>query len=410
MKKVYYGWWVVGGSFLLFFCTAGTYFYTFPIFFDAILRDMGWPRTQVAGAMSLGMFVTALMSPLIGAMVGRVGVRPLMIFGSLLSGVGFALLSRVSEPWHLYLYYGILASVGISGIQLVPNFTIIGKWFYRRRSTALGVAAAGIGVGGAVMAPLFSGLIAAYGWQKSFFISAVIIAFSGVLVAVTVMRTPEEKKLSIAAEQTGTAFAAIRGDAGLTFREAMTRKAFWLIAGGVFFWGWAYTAGLVHQVAFAVDMGIDPVAAAAAVGLLTAFSIVGRLGFGRLGDAIDKRYVFIMGLALEVVAFFVLINTRNLMMLYLYSALLGLGIGGFTPILPGVVADRFGGKSFSLIYSVAFFWFTMGEMVGPIYAGWLFDTTGNYRIAFTTCIAISIVAVILIYFVGKPLKAKTLPA
>ena len=179
-------------------------------------------------------------------------------------------------------------------------------------------------------------------------------------------------------------------------------RAFWFISIGAMLWGWAYAAGLIHQVAFAMDMGIDRVAAAGAVGLLTAFSILGRLGFGRLGDVIDKRYVFMMGASLQIVAFIVLMRTTNLSMLYLYSLLLGINLGGEVPILPGLIADYFGRKHFGLIYGVTFFMLTLGAAIGPIYGGWIFDITGSYSASFLTSILLSVIAIIVVYLAGSP--------
>ncbi|MDD5127809.1 MAG: MFS transporter [Dehalococcoidales bacterium] len=406
MKKIYYGWWVVVGAFLLFFCTSGSYFYSFPVFFDAILRDKAWSRTEVAGAISLGMVVSGSIAPLIGVLIRRMRIWHIMIIGSLIASLGFFLLSTTSEPWHLYVYYGLVVSVGIPGIQLVPNFTLIGHWFFRRRSTALGVAAAGIGVGGVAMAPVASWLITVYGWQKAFLFSAALVGVIGTLVSAFIMRTPVEKGMDTGEEQQGLRAQNTLTVVSVTFRGALRKKVFWFIAIGGFLWGWAYTAGLMHQVAFAVDIGIDRMAAATAVGMLTAFSIAGRLGFGRLGDIIDKRYVFIMGCALQVVAFTILSNTTNLTMLYIYSGLLGLNTGAITPILPGLVSDYFGNKDFSIIYGAIFFCFTVGQMAGPVYAGIIFDTTQSYISAFMTSIVLTVAAIIVMYLVGKPPRTR----
>ncbi|MDD4860067.1 MAG: MFS transporter [Dehalococcoidales bacterium] len=409
MKKIYYGWWVVAGAFLLFFCTSGSYFYSFPVFFDAILRDKGWSRTEVAGAISLGLAIAGVIAPFLGMLIRRMRIWLIMVIGSLVAGLGFFLLSTVSEPWHLYVYYGLIVSVGIPGIQLVPNFTIIGHWFYRRRSTALGVAAAGIGVGGAAMAPVAGWLIASYGWQKAFLFSAALVTVIGTLVAAFIMRTPAEKGIDTSEEQKGARAQQTLTVTAVSFREALRRRAFWFIAAGGFLWGWAYTAGLMHQVAFAVDIGIERIAAATAVGMLTAFSIAGRLGFGRLGDIIDKRYVFMTGCCLQVVAFIILCYTKNLTMLYMYSILLGLNTGAITPILPGLVSDYFGAKDFSVIYGTVFLSFTLGQMVGPVYAARIFDTTHSYINAFITSIVLSALAVVVMYLVGRPPGSKALP-
>ncbi|MEA1872085.1 MAG: MFS transporter [Chloroflexota bacterium] len=396
MKRIYHGWWVVGGSFLLLFCSLGTHFYAFPVFFDVMVREMGWARTQVALALTIGTFVIGAMGLLVGGLIHKVGLRPVMLCGTLIAGLGFLLLTTVTEPWQFYLYYGLVLSAGMAGIEAVPNMTAVETWFDRGKSTALGIATTGMGVGGVVMAPLAGWLISRYDWQTAFASMAGIVILVGIPISAIIMRTPGGRKVAPGQEQQKGLEAR---DA--TIGQALRQKSFWLISIGAMLWLWAYLIGLTHQVAFAVDIGIDRVAAAGAVGLLCAFSIPGRLGFGKLGDIMDKRYVMMMAASLQVAAFAILLKTTNLTMLYIYSCLIGVGVGGLTPILPGLLADYFGGSHFSAIYGAAGMVMTLGLMIGPVYGGWIFDTTGSYSLAFLSGIIITLLAVILVYLAPK---------
>jgi len=397
MKRIYYGWWVVGGAFLLLFCSMGTHFYAFPVFFDVMVREMEWPRTQVALALTVGTFVLGVMGLIIGGLIHKIGLRPVMVCGTLIAGLGFLLLTTVTEPWQFYLYYGLVLSAGIAGIEAVPTMTAVEAWFDRGKSTALGIATTGMGMGGVVMAPLAGWLISRYDWQTAFAFMAGIVILVGIPISIIIMRTPRGRKVAPRQEQQGG--LEVR-DA--TLGQALRQKSFWLISIGAMLWLWAYLIGLTHQVAFAVDIGIDRVAAAGAVGLLCAFSIPGRLGFGKLGDIMDKRYVMMMAASLQVVAFVILLKTTNLTMLYIYSCLIGVGIGGLTPILPGLLADYFGGSHFSAIYGAAGMVNTLGLMIGPVYGGWIFDTTGSYSLAFLSGIIITLLAGVLLYLAPKP--------
>jgi len=397
MKKIYYGWWVVGGAFLLLFCSMGTHFYAFPVFFDVMVREMEWTRTQVALALTVGTFVLGAVGLLVGGLIHKVGLRPVLVCGTLIAGLGFLLLTTVTEPWQFYLYYGLVLSAGIAGIEAVPTMTAVEAWFDRGKSTALGVATTGMGVGGVVMAPLAGWLISRYDWQITFVFMAGIVILVGIPISIIVMRTPGGRKVAPRQEQQEGLKAR---DA--TIGQALRQKSFWLVSIGAMLWLWAYLIGLTHQVAFAVDIGIDRVAAAGAVGLLCAFSIPGRLGFGKLGDIMDKRYVMMMAASLQVVAFVILLKTTNLTMLYIYSSLIGVGMGGLTPILPGLLTDYFGRNHFAAIYGASGMVNTLGLMIGPVYGGWIFDTTGSYSLAFLSGIIITLLAVVLLYLAPKP--------
>jgi len=396
MKRPFYGWWVVGGSFLLLFCATGTHFYAFPVFFDAMVREMGWTRTEVALAMTMACLVIAATSLLIGVLLRRIGLRPVVIGGSIIAGLGFLLLSTVNELWQFYLYYGLVLSAGMAGLLEVPNLTAVESWFDRDKSTALGIATTGMGMGGLVMAPFAGWLISRYDWQTTFLFMAGIVLIVGIPIGAAVMRTSQGQPTRPESASHAGSRAAYT-----TLGQALKQRSFWLIATAATLWYGAFAMGLTHQVAFAVDRGIPSVLAAGAVGLLSAFSIPGRLMFGKLGDATDKRYVMMVAAALQLIAFVILLRVISLPVLYIYSCLLGFGIGGLTPILPGILSDHYGRKHFSSIYGAAYLVTTIGFMIGPVYGGWVFDNTGRYYMAFVSAIAVTALAIILIYLSPK---------
>lgn len=382
---------------MLLFCATGTHFYAFPVFLDAIVRDMGWSRAQTAFAMTLASIVVAAVSLLIGVLLRRIGLRTVMVGGSIMAGVGFLLLTGVSELWQFYLYYGLVVSAGMAGIYEVPNLTAVGSWFDRGRSTALGIATTGMGLGGVVMAPLAAWLISRYDWQTTFGFMAAIVMVLGIPIGAFVMQLSKKEHTPLTPGRKEQP-----EDSSTTLGEALRGRPFWLIAMAATLWYGAFALGLTHQVAFAVDVGMPALVAAGAVGLLSAFSIPGRLGFGRLGDMMDKRYVLMIAAALQLIAFTILLLAEDPPMLYLYSCLLGLGIGGLTPILPGLIGDYFGRRHFSAIYGASYMVTTLGFMIGPVYGGWMYDTTGSYSTAFMSAIAVTLLAIILIRLTPTP--------
>lgn len=357
---------------------------------------MGWTRAETAFAMTMACLVIAAMSLLIGVLLRRIGLRLVMVGGSIIAGLGFLLLTTVTELWQFYLYYGLVLSAGMAGIYEVPNLTAVESWFDRGKSTALGIATTGMGMGGLVMAPLAGWLISRYDWQTAFIVMAGTVMVVGIPISAIIMRTSQGQQtpLDQAQQEESDARNATAG-------QALRQKSFWLIATGAMLWYLAFALGLTHQVAFAVDEGIPGVAAAGAVGLLSAFSIPGRLAFGRLGDFIDKRHVMMMAASMQVTAFAVLLQTASLPVLYIYSSLLGFGIGGLTPILPGLLADYFGRSHFSAIYGASYVVTTLGFMIGPVYGGWIFDNTGSYSVAFISGIIVTLLAIVLIYLAPK---------
>jgi len=395
-KRIYYGWWVVAGAFLLLFCAAGTHFYAFPVFLDVMVREMGWARTQAALAMTIGTLVTGAMGVFVGVLIHRIGLKPVMVSGAVIAGLGLVLFRTVSEPWQFYICYGVVLSVGVAGIGTVASMTAVETWFDNGKSTALGIASTGIGAGGIVM-PLIAGwLISRYDWQTACAFLAGILMLICVPISAFVMRQ-RGGRLVGSGEESQKRSRTI----DVAIGKALKQKSFWLLSLGGMLWYLAYTIGLAHQVAFAVDAGIDRVAAAGAVSLLCVFSIPARILFGRLGDIMDKRYVMMMAAGLEALAFLTLLKGANLTTLYIYSALMGIGVGGLTPILPGLVADYFGRRHFAAIYGALEMVTTSGIMIGPVYAGRIFDVTKSYQLAFLSGIVIALLAIVVVCLAPK---------
>jgi MFS family permease len=245
--------------------------------------------------------------------------------------------------------------------------------------------------------PLLVGwLISKYDWQTACLGVAGALILVGIPVSAIIMRAPQARKLPTELRRQ----RELKTE-DVSAGQALRRKSFWMVSISVMLWLCAYTIGLTHQVAFAVDMGIDRVAAAGAVSLLCVFSIPARIGFGKLGDIMDKRYVVMMGAGLQAAAFVILLQTTSLAMLYLYAAVVGIAAGGLTPIVPGLVADYFGRRHFGAIYGAVEMVTTLGQMVGPVYGGWIYDVSKSYDSAFLSGIVIALLAVVLIYVVPK---------
>src|SRR4029453_7480124 len=154
----------------------GLYF-SFPVFYVALLAEFGWARGVAAGAFSLSAIVQGVLSPLVGALVDRVGPRRVMLGGGVVLGVSYLLGSWITALWHLYLVTGVLAAAGACAVGWVPCAALLSRWFARRQGSVMGLAFSGMGVGILVLGPLAQWLITNHGWgQAHFLIGAGTIA------------------------------------------------------------------------------------------------------------------------------------------------------------------------------------------------------------------------------------------
>ncbi|MGW8322129.1 MAG: MFS transporter [Thermodesulfobacteriota bacterium] len=167
-----------------------------------------------------------------------------------------------------------------------------------------------------------------------------------------------------------------------TLGQAVRSSAFWMLSLAFFFFGMAHSTVTVHTVPALTDAGIPAQEAALSIGLLTLVSIVGRLSFGFLGDHVTKRYLFMVAYVLTGLGLLVLMNARTMGMVYLFIFLFGVGFGGTVPLMPAIRAEYFGRAALGKIQGFMNPVMMFAAAVGPIFAGYVFDTTGSYRISF----------------------------
>lgn len=173
----YYGWMVVGAAALFLFTAYGVQ-YSVGIFLAAIERDLGWTRAELSLAFTLYALTYTTMSTVSGRLTDRFGPRQVVLVGGLLLAVGVGLLSLVRAHWQFYLFYGLIAGLGMS-IAYVPCTTTVVRWFVARRGLALSLTNLGSSVGIFVVPLVVGVVVAAQGWRTSY-----VVAAGALLVAV----------------------------------------------------------------------------------------------------------------------------------------------------------------------------------------------------------------------------------
>jgi sugar phosphate permease len=405
----FFGWWVVFASAAIVFLTGGTFFYGFGALFNPIVNEFGWSRASVSFAFSLRSEVGGLAAPIVGFMVDRVGSRRLMVAGVALVAIGFVLLSRIESLWG---FYGavIVIAIGMSATGGPVGMVAIAHWFRRRRGRALAVMTVGAGTSG-VMVLVLTGLISAVGWRDALVIMAVVQLVICVPLAMSVRNRPEEMGLQPEGEpfaplEAGEVREPAPAPEGLTVKEALRTSTFWKmsIAGGLTNLG--VIAIVVHQIPFFTSsVGLSEGLAAASVTAMTLLSLLGRLGFGHLADTMDKRHVTATCFGITALSLLLYATIYEGWQVLYVLPLFALGFGGSIPVRPAFQAEYFGLKAFGAIQGLAFTIGTLGGLLGPVFAGWMYDVTESYRLAFVVLSAGSFVAVPLVLSIRKPMVA-----
>src|SRR5436309_2910910 len=139
--------WIVLGAVWVTLAIAFGLYFSFPVFFVALLEEFGWSRGATAAAFSLSSIVQGVLSPVIGILVDRFGPRRVILAGTFLLGGACVLSSRIASLWSLYLVTGVLAAAGVGAVGWVPCGALIARWFAHRQGSVMGLAFSGMGVG-----------------------------------------------------------------------------------------------------------------------------------------------------------------------------------------------------------------------------------------------------------------------
>jgi len=406
--RAFYGYWIVAAGFFCAFISSGCGFYAFSLFVKPLQAEFGWGRGGIMVAFTIYFLVIGMAAPAIGSLVDRYGPRRVMAIGASIAGLGFISLSLMNSLWYFYGSY-ILIGVGQAGAGMIPITAVVSNWFKKRRGTAIGIMATGIGAGGLVMAPLIGGyLIPNLGWRVSYRILALLVWMFIIPVALLVIKAkPADMGLhpdGIALEATATEASPSTAQ-GLTLKMALATSGFWLIVVSYLTNGFSQVGVVQTQVPYLEDIGFPVTMAAGALGVVGLGSLVGKFSFGWLCDRIPPKYAWCISLGLQLAGTIILFSVgpaSPLAMVWLYAIVIGLGIGGWLPTMSMLVSTNFGLASYGIIFGMITLAQCAGSAGGPLVAGYMYDTMGTYRWAFIIFLALYAVAMPAIMAVRHP--------
>lgn len=399
--RFFYGYVVVVVSLFISLLMVGTY-HSFGIFFKPLSAELGWTRTAIAGARSIAQLLYGFLGIIAGRLTDKFGPRVVLIGCGLFLGLGYLLMSEVNSIWQLYLFYGLIVGIGASGID-TPVLSTIARWFSKRRGTITGIVKTGGGIGILSIPLLVNWLILSYSWRNAYATIGLITIIGVIAAALFLKRDPAQVgQLPDGAQKiVGTDLSV--GARQFSLRDVLSTQQFWIMSAVWFSVSFSVQIVLVHTAPHVTDLGISATSAATVISTIGGFSIIGRLGLGAVSDRLGKRPSFIIALLFLAASIIVILYAREMWMFYVFTFLYGIAHGSFFTLISPMLAELFGLGSLGTILGTVMFIGTLGGSVSPVLAGRIFDTTGNYQIAFLLCLALSIAAIILLFFL-KPMK------
>ena len=418
--RLFYGWWlaiagVLNGTLQSLFLGFG-----FSAFFLPIQEELNASRAALSLAFSFSQLEAGFTGPLNAYLIDRFGPRKVMTVGYLFFAAGFMLLSRAPSLIVFYAAY-VFTAIGAGMSGYLPVSITVARWFNRKRSMAVGISQTGDGLGG-MLVPLLALSIATFGWRNTALTAGPILLIIGLPLASLFRSKPEDLGLLPDGERRQPQQAYPSGAPAaipslsywdeplITAWGALRMPAFWLIAGAHSLTLFMVTAVNIHQIPAVVATGLDYHTAALILSLTTGCTVAGRLIFGFLGDRFNPQRALAGCFLVQAVGVLFLAHAQNLAMALVFSVLYGVSFGGRGPLLIGIRSDFFGRRSFATILGVSQTILMAGTITGPVFAGWIYDVTRSYTIAFWIMAAINVFSMALIVAAKKPTYAVQQPA
>jgi MFS family permease len=414
--RIFYGYYLVAVTFIFLVLFSGCGVFAYSLFVRPLEAALGWGRGQVMAGFTLFYLMVGIASPVVGRFVDRYGARPVIPVGALMMGLGFVLVSRVSDLYLFYIGY-VIVGIGAAAMSLVPCSAVISNWFKRKRGTAVGLMAGGIGVGGVVMAPFVGYILSHYDFRAAYFAMGILIMAVTIPLSLLVIRTrpvemglyPDGDSAPVGVAPDETRVGGERN--GFSLRQAMSTPTFWLIAVAFCVSNFANMSTLQAAAPFVEDIGFPTATAASAVGAIGLGSGVGKIFFGWLCDRMRANRACAIGIALQLAGVLLILSLRSdspVAAVWTYSLVLGLGVGAWLPTLSMLASVNFGLLFYGAVFGALNLAQSTGTATGPLFSGMMFDATGSYVIAFTiAAVLLAVVAIPAILLVKRPKPLST---
>ncbi len=426
-RKIFFGWWMTIAGGLLCIWGYGYTSYGFSALFKPIAEELGFSRTSTSVAASITRFEGGVGAPLVGYISDRYGPRISVFTGIFMVGLGLLLMNWVHSLWAFYVIWSVITATGINISLSMPLDVAITNWFVKKRGKALSIKWVFSGLSGVIGLPIVALLISAYGWRMACVIGGLVMWIVGLPLVWFFIKPhrPEyygllpdgastEAQGRAEIEQAGITYSLEAGEVEFTIGQAMRTPTFWLLIVAYMFHGALYPVMNIHCIPFLTDRGMNPLVAAGTMSIYVSASIPARFLGGVIADRVRTsriRFILAGAYALESLGVTLfLFNQQSMTALYMFFILYGLGMGAALTLTPILRARYFGRMAFGTIAG-----FSRGinvpvGVMGPILAGWIYDTTGDYIWAFTLFALLLGTSAVVMSFVPPPTPPKKEPA
>ncbi len=383
--RAHYRWIIVAAGGAL-GCVAIGGLFSLPVFLRPIAQDTGWSTTGISTAMTLAFVALALGSIAWGYLSDRVGPRIVVLAGSLLLTTGLALASLATSLLTFQMLFGVVVGFSAAAI-FAPMMACVTGWFDTRRSLAVSLVSAGMGMAPMTMSPLAAWLVQGHDWRTSLQIIAAVAAVIMVPMALLIRRPPA---LAQAASAAATGAAPEPNEPALSVGRALRSAPFLILVATSFLSCATHSGPIFHTVSYAVTCGIPLMAAVSIYSLEGLAGMGGRLVFGLLGDRFGAARVLVLALLAQAIVVLGYVYARELGSFYTVAALFGFTYAGVMPLFAVIARENFPLRMMGTVIGGTTMASSLGMALGPVLGGLIYDTFSSYAWLFIGAFSLGI--------------------
>jgi MFS family permease len=392
-RGIYYGWYVVASVATMLAITAGARF-LFGVVLKPVSEEFGWPRADLAKAVTINVLLLSCLQPIIGILVDRFGSRPILLLGVVGTALMAVPVTFATELWQIYLFYSVIAAFAFAATSPVNTTKLVAGWFTKRRSLALSIASSGGPIGQLLVIPVATLIMVNFSWRVSYWTLAGVAVLAMLPLGLWLVRDAPpgatDDPNATEADDGGRHARGGRarlGEATVTLKQALRSAPYWQLSFGFFVCGYTMAFTQVHMVPYILDMpehshSTMQTVASSALAVVGACSIAGSLLLGFLADRLGHKRMLAVTYFLRGLAFLILLLAGPVVPgIFVAAIVLGISWTSTTPLTSAISADIYGRASLGTIFGFIFSAMNIGSAAGAFIAGLDFDLTGNYHLS-----------------------------
>lgn len=412
MRTLFYGWVIVSFALIVNGLSSGPVWSGVGVWIKALELHFGWSRAQLTGAFSMAQLEGSIIGPLMGYLIDRLGSRKMVLIGMIITGLGFLLFSRTGNIFTFYASYGLIM-LGTAAGTWLPYMTVVNRWFVRRRGVAMAIAAEGSPLGGLLLVPILAWAVTPenHGWSATAQWIGVVFLSLAWPMSWLIRERPEdhgvlpdgdspdrgERETAGRAGRTDTS-----GQLNFTARQAIRTHAFWLITFGHACSTILFATLTVHLVPMLTDQGLSLQSAAYVFAMVMGSAAIFQLIGGYVGDRIQINVAIAIFGFIQAGGFLMAVLVHSLPMAILFAVIFGAGFGGRNPLTTAIRGEYFGKIAFATITGISSAPMYAFMLAAPLFAAFLFDSTGSYTVSFMVIGGLGMMSGVLFMLARKP--------